>query len=651
MSQDEADAVLDDVAPPYWALDEGVGPAPGLSTMVRRLPRSTGPVLTTVYQAAPGAAVTILVLQLVSGVTSALGLLSTTAVLDQLLVAGPSAERVAAALPALLVVAVLYSTRGAVEALVALAKARVGPAVRRLSAVKLMEAAVSVELAAYDDDTFYDRLHRARDRGLVNLDRSVQSLLELVAAALAMLAAAGTLLILHPVLVAVLLLGILPEAWSVLHAARLGYQGRLRMTTMSRRTWMLGHLITGREAAAELRSYQAEPFVLTEYRQVTGAMAAEEGRVEAAQARSRAVGRALAGVGTAAAFVALGLLLRAGWIPLAVAGGSAIAIRTATAALGRLVVAVNQLFEQGLFVGDYQDFLATAAQRSPAAGGAPVTADPQRIDLDGVGFSYAGSAAGSEAVSDVNLCVDAGHTIALVGENGSGKSTLAKLIAGLYTPTRGEIRWDGRPLTELDRSAVASRVVMVSQTPVRWPHTVRVNVRLGRHDRDDPGEVLLRQAAEQSRADEVVAGLPAGWQTLLSREFRSGHELSGGQWQRLAIARALFRDAPVLICDEPTAPLDARAERAVYEALRRLADGRTIVLITHRLASVQHADLICVLHQGAIVERGTHVELLARGGHYAELYALQEELLSSGLAASAAGERASCASGPVERQG
>ncbi|HEX8303543.1 MAG TPA: ABC transporter ATP-binding protein/permease [Jatrophihabitans sp.] len=633
---DEPDATLADVAPPYWALDTGAT-APGLPTMLRQLPRSTRSILAMVYRAAPGTAVSILVLQLLSGVASAFGLLTTTAVLDQLLTAGPTSERVAAATPALMAVAALYSARGLLDAAVALAKARVGPAVRRLSATKLIEVSVGVELAAFDDDAFYDRLHRARDRGLVHLDRSVDSLLELLAAALAMLAAASTLLILHPLLVAVLVLSIAPEAWSVLRAARLGYEGRLRMTTLGRRMWMLGELLTDRAAATELRSYQAEPFVLAEYGQVTRSLCAEEARVEAAQARCRAVGRALAGAGAAATFAVLAVLLRAGWIPLAVAGGSAIAIRVATGALGRVVVAVNQLFEQGLYVGDYQDFLATAGQRTPGRDGLAVTADPRQIDLDRVSFSYPGSPPGAEAIRDVSLCIDAGRTIALVGENGSGKSTLAKLIAALYVPTSGEIRWDGRPLTELDRSGVADQIVMVSQNPLRWPHTARVNVRLGRHDRHDPGDAELRRAAEQARADEVVQALPNGWHTLLSKEFRDGHELSGGQWQRLAIARGLFRDAPVLICDEPTAPLDARAERAVYDALRRLADGRTIVLISHRLASVQQADLICVLHQGSIVERGTHAELLARGGRYAQLLTLQEELFRSGLAGSNAG--------------
>ena len=363
----EPDADLADIAPPYWALDTASTTAPRLRTMVRELPRSTRPMLVAVYRAAPRAAIAVLVLQLLSGLAAAFGLLTTTTVLDRVLTAGPSGDRVLTAIPALIAVAAFYGLRGVLDAGVALAHARVGPAVRRLSRTRLIEAAVGVELAAFDDAVFYDQLHRARDRGLVHLDRSVDSLVEVLGAALALLAAASTLMILHPVLVVTLALSIGPEAWSVLHAARLGYEARLRMTTLSRRRWMLDELLTGREAATELRSYQAEPFVLTEYRQVTRTLAEEEARVEAAQARSRASGRALAGVGIAGAYVALGFLLWVGWIPLAVAGGSAIAIRMGTGSLGRLVIAVNQLFEQGLYVGDYERFLrdrrASHAQR------------------------------------------------------------------------------------------------------------------------------------------------------------------------------------------------------------------------------------------------------------------------------------------------
>lgn len=623
---------MGEVAAPYWALEPNPATGAGLAATVRQLPGASKPILAIVYRSAPGYAVAMLALLVLSGVLSMAGLLATTTVLDRLLAGGASTNRVVAALPALALVAAVYCCRGMLEAAVALARARVGPAVRRMSSTRLVEAAVRTELAAYDDDSFYDRMHRARDRGLVYLNRSVATLVELVGATMGVLAAAGTLLVLHPLLIAVLTLSIIPEGWAVLRSAQLGYQTRRRMTALSRRQWTLEVMTTGREAATDLRSYQAEPFVLAEYDQVAGAVAAAETRVQADQARVQAIGRALSGLGSAATFGTLGLLLHAGWIALAVAGGSALAIRAASTAIGRLVTAANQLFEQGLYVQDYQEFLADAERRSRPAGGLPASDGPQHIDLDGVCFRYPGSAASRPAISEVSLSVQAGHTVALVGENGSGKTTLAKLIAGLYLPTAGEIRWDGRPLTELDPQAVAAQVVVVSQNPMRWPHTARTNVRLGRHDRSDPGDAELTTAAMLARADEVIAGLPSGWQTMLSKEFRGGHELSGGQWQRLAIARALFRDAPVLICDEPTAPLDAHAELAVYESLRRLADGRTIVLISHRLASVRHADQILVLHQGRIVERGRHEDLMAAGGRYHRMYKVQARLTESGLA-------------------
>ena len=218
------------------------------------------------------------------------------------------------------------------------------------------------------------------------------------------------------------------------------------------------------------------------------------------------------------------------------------------------------------------------------------------------------------------------RVVALVGENGSGKTTLAKLITGLYRPSEGRITWDGLDLAGFDPRSVADRAGMVQQSPLRWPHDARTNVRLGRHDRTDPDDAALRAAAAWSGADEIVDGLPAGWQSLLSKYFRGGTELSGGQWQRFAVARGLFRDAPLLVLDEPTAPLDAKAEYAVYESLRRLALGRTVVLITHRLGSVRNADRIYLLHQGRIAEEGDHASLLALGGRYAEMYRLQADM-------------------------
>jgi ABC-type multidrug transport system fused ATPase/permease subunit len=216
-----------------------------------------------------------------------------------------------------------------------------------------------------------------------------------------------------------------------------------------------------------------------------------------------------------------------------------------------------------------------------------------------------------------------GQVIALVGENGSGKSSLAKLIAGLYAPNAGTIAWDGVDTADLDRRSLAAQVAVISQDWWKFPFTAARNITLGRHDRapDVDGPTVV-EAAVAASAHDMITGLPKGYDTLLDREFKDGYELSGGQWQRLVSARGLYRDARLLICDEPSSALDARAEHAIFQQLLGDRD-RTTVLITHRLANVRHADHIYVLHHGKVLQHGTHAQLIAAGGLYQELFHLQ----------------------------
>jgi ATP-binding cassette subfamily B protein len=218
--------------------------------------------------------------------------------------------------------------------------------------------------------------------------------------------------------------------------------------------------------------------------------------------------------------------------------------------------------------------------------------------------------------------------VALVGENGSGKSTLAALLAGLYRPQHGTITWDGTDVRGFNPATVRERVAAVMQEPTRWPLSARANITIGRHDRVASPD-LVHGAARAGDAHDFVMELAREYDTLLSRHFTDGADLSGGQWQRLAVSRAFYRDAPLLICDEPTANLDARAEHAVYQRLRELAAGRTVVLITHRMASVREADRIYVLDHGALVEQGDHDELMAADGIYAQLFTLQASAYQS----------------------
>ena len=242
--------------------------------------------------------------------------------------------------------------------------------------------------------------------------------------------------------------------------------------------------------------------------------------------------------------------------------------------------------------------------------------------MDGVSFRYPGQ--DERALTDVSLTLRRGEVIALVGENGSGKSTLAKLLAGLYLPETGVVAWDGVDTASLDAAALHERIAVVLQDPLHWPMTAENNVRIGRLDRSDPGDAAFADATARSGADAVLATLPEGAATMLSRQFQQGRDLSGGQWQRLSVARGLYRDAPLVIADEPTAAMDARAEHAVFTALRGLGGSERItVLVTHRLANVRHADQIVVLEGGRVTELGTHAQLMARHGTYHELFSLQ----------------------------
>ena len=478
-------------------------------------------------------------------------------------------------------------------------------------------------LSSYDDPEFYDQLQRARDRGILHLEGSIDALVDTVGALLGVLGAAAALFFLHPVLVPVMLLPLLPGAWGALAAAKIQYAGMSRMVSLTRQAGMYGDLATRRNAAPEIRANQAQAYVLDRFSEAATRVRDHVIAISTSEAKISGIANALAGVGLALSFGAMALMIRAGSLDLALASAAAVAFRTASASLNQLVRRGHELLEKALYIGDFQQFLLAAARQCAPRSGLAVPQTPGVIDIRNLGFRYPG---GGWALRDVTITIRAGETIALVGENGSGKTTLAKLIAGLYEPQEGSISWDGVDLRDISPAAVADRISMVLQDPVRWPQSARANVRIGRHVEGHDGEDRLLDAAERSGAMDVIRSLPQGWDTILCREFRGGHDLSAGQWQRLAVARGLYRDAPIVIWDEPTAPLDAKAELAAYEALRRMGAGRTVILITHRLTSVQGADRIILLEQGRLREQGTHKELMARAGPYAHLFAMQMKL-------------------------
>ncbi|NES27223.1 ATP-binding cassette domain-containing protein [Micromonospora terminaliae] len=559
-------------------------------------------------------------LNVAAGVLTTLGLLATTGVLHQLFAAGPTPDRIRAALPALALAGAAVTVRGALALAAGWAQARLIPQINYAVELRLFETTSAVELAAFDDAGFAEEMVRARDRGLAEAGSIVNDTVNLVTGVVGVAATAAAVTVIHPLLLPCLLVAAAPEAVTAVRMARRQHSDWLARITRRRRKFMLGDLMADRHTAGEIRAYQMREFLLAEYHRVVSLETRAELRLARSQTATRAVGLSATGIAAFGLYAVLGGLLLNGVVALAAAATALLALQSARAGLRTAVFATNSLYEDALYYQDYRNFLDRARQRVPAGGTRPVDGF-DRIELDRVSLRYPDT--GTPAVDEVSLTVRRGEVIALVGENGSGKTTLAKLVAGLYRPSAGVIRWDGVDSAELDPRQTAAQVAVMSQDWWRFPFTARQNIRVGRHDRpaDGPGPGV-EDAARDAAAHDMITELPFGYDTLLDRQFKDGQDLSGGQWQRLVAARGLYRDARLLICDEPSAALDARAEHALFQHLRRHPD-RAVVLITHRLANVRHADRIFVLDHGRIVQQGDHDELMAQEGLYRELFELQ----------------------------
>ncbi|MEU1337294.1 ABC transporter ATP-binding protein [Streptomyces sp. NPDC005827] len=591
--------------------------------MMTRLPGMLASSLRLARQADARAARTVLAAQVGVGVAQAVSLLAVNSVLGRLIGTGTIEERLRSAAPALVIMAAVMFVAALLRAASTYATGRLEPKVERVATEQYLERAAAVELSAIEDHAFHKLLDTAQ-YGASSARRMISYGTRVVNALISLAAAAGVLTVLHPALLPLLITMTIPSAWGALTNARRHYESFHIWVQHARAGRLIGNLLTEPEAAPEIRVHGVGPFLLRHFRSMAETAEEEQARLARLAARTGLIAAAWTGLATVATYATLGALLLSGAMALSVAGTAVIAIRTGSSSLNTLVLEINALHEEALFVGDLERLYVEAAEREIPLGGDPLPDDPREIRFENVTFTYPGDST-RPALDDVSLTLPLGRIVALVGENGSGKTTLVKLLAGLYQPDRGHIRWDGVDAAKADRHRLAERIAMVAQDFKRWPFTAKVNVAVGRSSAPLTEERLEKSVAEAG-AQEVVEDLPRGLDTLLARNFSGGHELSGGQWQRLGIARAAYRRGHILIVDEPTAALDARAELEVFEKIRALAgSGQTVVLITHRLASVRHADLVHVLDQGRVVESGTPDELLASGGVYAELYALQAD--------------------------
>jgi ATP-binding cassette subfamily B protein len=498
----------------------------------------------------------------------------------------------------------------------ALLRAQLGQRVN----VMILEKALTLELSQFEDSEFYDKLTRARREASSRPLSLVMRTFGLTQNAISLLSYAALLVRFSPWTMLVLLVAGLPAF--VAEAKFSGDAFRLfRWRSPETRMQVYLETVLAREDhAKEVKLFGLGPRLLQRYRDIFTRLYRED-RSLSIRRDSWGFGLSLLATSTlygAYAWIALSTILAR--ITLGQMTMYLLLFRQGQSAVSAILSAVGGMYEDNLYLSTLYEYLETPV----GASGGSAARGPDRSDgvrFEHVNFTYPGAA--EPALIDIDLHLTPGSSLALVGENGSGKTTLIKLLTRLYSPDSGRILVDGLPLPEWSEEALRARIGVIFQDFTRYQMLVGENVGAG-DERYFEDQQRWHEAAEKGRAAAFIEQLPGGYQTQLGKWFKNGQELSGGQWQKIALARAFMRtDADILVLDEPTAAMDARAEAEIFEHFRTLARDRITILISHRFSTVRMADQIAVLDRGRIIEKGSHEQLMAAAGHYAQLFALQ----------------------------
>jgi len=579
--------------------------------------------LRLIWKGSPGLALAGVALLLIQAAVPLILLYSIKLIFDTVAVAssGPVTPELVQRISLLIILAgaisVLQSVVGAASRITSELQAQ---AVKDEVQDRIQAKSVAMDLGFYHDPQYRDSLYRAQQYALYRPARVVLSLHDALRNAAIIVAMAGLLATLHWAIIPILILSGLPGLLVRMRNAPAFYDWERRSTPLERQNYYLNDLVTSPPFAEEIRLYDLGGYFRQRARDVRSTLRALARRLTYRRSLTDVAAESVAICGMFGVFLVIGTQTLNGAYSIGSLVITFQALQRVWTHFGQLMRSLTDVRENDLLLAELFEFFDLVPTVADGIRAAPGVSSPPQIVLEDVCFRYPGAAA--DTLNRVSLTIQAGQQIALVGHNGSGKSTLIKLLCRLYDPPRGKIMVDGVDMREMQLADIRAMIGVMTQDFVRYEATAADNIRFGRIDLP-PEAAEVVWAAQQSGADAVIRDLPQGYETMLGTLFAGGHQLSAGQWQKVAMARALIRKPRLLILDEPTSAMDANAEQALFRTFRHIARGCTSVVVSHRLANITGADCIYVLEEGSIVESGTHTALMTLGGLYAHMFELQ----------------------------